>query len=186
MPIKLQLTSGKYTQHDFGVTGLPVFAIGQVYEITPEQKTAILGQYSGYPQRVKDSLKLNFSADPEAPTVAIASPPSPPITSSHLSPTPRDSEEGGIVDTADLAELTELTETPDLTELSDDDLDLVIVEIGKLKGRTIAEAEPVLIATGGNPELPRALRVAYLKEVQSDSELQKGLKDIAAKLLEQI
>jgi lysine/ornithine N-monooxygenase len=74
----------------------------------------------------------------------------------------------------------------DITDLTDDDLELVEVEVEKLLGKTIKEAEPILIATGGSPHLPRTLRVLYLEEVQKHPKIQQTLKEVAEKLLAQL
>jgi hypothetical protein len=65
-------------------------------------------------------------------------------------------------------------------------LDLIQIEINKLIGKSIAEAQPVLVATGGNEELPLELRKLYLEEVGKHPEIQKGLKAVAEKLLSEL
>lgn len=148
--------------------GVPYFAVGHAYEVTDEQLSSIQQQLAGFDPGVKADIRLAVSGFSSAqPAVAIANPPSPP---------PSNEEELPSTDPS----------TEDLVELTDEDIDLIGIEVGKLKGKTIAEAEPILIATAQNLDLPKLLRSTYLEEVIADAELQKGLKEIAARLLEQI
>ena len=73
-----------------------------------------------------------------------------------------------------------------IRHLSEDDLDLVSVEVSKLIGRTIAEATPIVTATAENPDLNIVLRAAYLQEVIDHEDTQKGLKEEAQELLEKM
>jgi hypothetical protein len=143
--------------------GCPLFAVGVVYDITLEQAATIRSNYETFDPMIKADLKIEISGDEVVPILpAIAVPAVEP----------------------ELAVPVEAV--PDVVELSDDDLDLISIEISKLNGKTIKEAEPLIIQTGGNPELPRLLRVTYLEEVQKHPEVQKTLKEVAEKLLEQI
>lgn len=74
----------------------------------------------------------------------------------------------------------------DITDLTEEDLELVEIEVSKLLGKTVKEAEPILVATGGSPHLARTLRVLYLEEVQKHPKIQQTLKEVAEKLLEQV
>lgn len=149
------------------------FSVGNAYEVSAACVPAIEEQLAGAPENVRNYIKVSVDSGVSvASTVAIAAPPPPPPAAPPVVDSPgEETDEPPVVEDV---------------ELSDDDLDLVQVEIGKIVGKRIAEAEPVLIATGGNPELPKSLRQFYLQEVIKHPEIQKGLKETAQALLEQI
>ncbi len=146
------------------VTGIPV-------EVTEEEKQRILDQFAGFQHSVQQKIRLSFSGGVVdtalVPAIAVV-----PLVS-----TP-------AVEVFDINNLPPAVE--DLTELSDDDRELVEIEVAKLHGKTVAEAEPFVIATGGNIELPRLLRIAYVDAIIASPEIAKGLKKTAEKLREQI
>jgi hypothetical protein len=147
--------------------GIPTLSMDTPYPITDEQKESILRQYATFPDRVKSRLRLQFSDGIVEPAIAAA-------VQTPLTPTALeiDLDEPPIVE--------------DLTSLSDEDLDLINVEVSKLIGKPVADTQPILVATGGDPEQPKLLRSTYLKEVIAHPEIKKTLKDVAAKMLEQI
>lgn len=152
---------------------VPYLTTGVSVEVTEEEKQKILAQFAGFQHSVQQNIRLSFSGDVEtASTPAIAVVPVVPLTS-----TP-------AVEVFDANNLPPAVE--DLTELSDEDLELVEIEVAKLHGKTVAEAEPFVIATGGNIELPRLLRVAYVDAIIASPEIAKSLKKTAEKLREQI
>ena len=165
MPITVTLQSDRLPGVQFA--GVPLLGAGIPVEITLEQKESILTQLSTFDPPLKNSITLNFGGESDG-FVDVPAP----------TPAPTESPEGGAP-----AVIPELEQ---LTELSDDDSDLVDIEISKLLGKTIQEAEPVLIATGGNPDLPVLLRKTYLQRIITHDDLQKGLKAIAEKMLEQL
>lgn len=73
-----------------------------------------------------------------------------------------------------------------IEQLSDEDIDLVQVEVSKLLGKTIAEATPIVKATADNIDLSIVLRAAYLQEILDHEDIQKGLKEEAQELLEKM
>lgn len=145
------------------------FSVGNAYEVSAACVPAIEEQLAGAPENVRNYIKVSVDSGVSvAATVAIADPPPPaPV----VEPIGEETIEPPVAEDV---------------ELSDDDLDLVQIEISKIVGKKIAEAEPVLIATGGAPELPKNLRQFYLQEVIKHPEIQKGLKETAQALLEQI
>ncbi len=166
MPL-VTITSSRFPGAAF--PGCPWFASGQTYEISEEQAATIIAAYAGFDPMIKSDLRVEVAgagAAIEADS-AIALAVEKPATPVEIEDSP-------------------IEAVPDIAELSDDDLDLIQIELGKLDGKTIAQAEPLIIKTGGNPELPRLLRVTYLKEVIAHPNIKKGLKDVAEKLLEQI
>jgi hypothetical protein len=66
--------------------------------------------------------------------------------------------------------------------LSADDLELIQVEVEKLKGLTIAQSTPVVENTALNETLPVELRRAYLQAV-IDADTTKGVEKKAQELL---
>jgi hypothetical protein len=73
-----------------------------------------------------------------------------------------------------------------LEVLSDDDVDLVEVEVAKLRGLTISEAEPMIETLALNEVLPLALRVAYLTKVSETQAVQVTLRKKATELIDVI
>jgi len=145
------------------LSGTFQFTVGHSYEVTDETLASLVQQMERLPTFFKDDIQMSGApAIAGAPTVVTPSAPP--------------------------AALDEVGDAPvaDITDLTDEDLELVEIEVGKLLGKTVKEAEPILVATGGSPHLPRTLRVLYLEEVQKHADIQKALKDTAAKLLEQL
>jgi hypothetical protein len=141
--------------------GSYMFYVGIPRVVTAATKGAIVNALANFPPHVQNHLNVQFSdaiaPDPEA-----------------------------VKSESVIAESAETTEDENPIELNEDDLDLISVELSKLVGKPAAEVEPILIATGGNPDLPKALRTEYLKQVVRHPKLGKALKAVAEKLAEQI
>jgi len=151
-------------------SGSHFFASGVAYDCTDATIAAIRKLFAGFEERVSSKYSIQVSgAEVSAIAVAVSDPVPAPTKSA---------ESAGSDETPTVIE--------DVAELSDEDLDLIDVEISKIDGMSIKEAEPILIATGGNTELPRLLRKTYLEMVIEHPSIQKKLKDVASKLLEQI
>ncbi|MBD2019332.1 hypothetical protein H6F43_03930 [Leptolyngbya sp. FACHB-36] len=158
-------------------TGSHYFAVGVPYLITEETEQAIERQFVAFPLEVKNYISFTVSGSSNSPAPVVMLPQSRDVQRVD------DPEHPPIEPQLELADEA----APDIEgELNADDQDLINVEVGKLLNKTIAEAEPQLIKTGGAPELPRKLRVAYLQTVMQHSQVRKGLKEVAEKLLEQI
>lgn len=153
------------------VPGSYMFHVDTPRTVTEATKGAIVSQTYNFPAEVRSHIDLIFTDSVDLPAssapakVAVESDDSP-VDSSASSPS------------------TLLPEEP--IALTDEDIDLIQVEISKLEGKPAAEAEPLLIATGGSETLPRAIRVKYLEMVSDRQGLPKSLKVVAKKLLEQI
>lgn len=149
---------------------VPLLVTGVPLEVTDEEKRRILDQFAGFQHSVQQNIRLSFSGESVdaafVPAIAVV-----PLRSPALE----------VFDVNNLPPAVE-----DLTVLSDEDIDLVEIEVSKLHGKTVAEAEPFLIATGGNIELPRLLRIAYVDAVIANPDIAKSLKKTAERLREQI
>jgi len=84
--------------------------------------------------------------------------------------------------TADAIAPSEPVETVELV-LTDEDQELIDVEVAKLKGLTVAQSLPIVQNTATNEELPVALRRAYLNAVIA-SRNAKAIDAKASELLE--
>jgi hypothetical protein len=126
--------------------------------VTKATQGAIENQLYNFPPEVKAHINITFSADVEE-----------------------------VIDPVVEEEvIEESTTVEEVITLTDEDMDLIQIEISKLQGKSAADAEPILIATGGNEELPKALRIKYLQMVVIESGLPKALKAVARKLIEQL
>ena len=165
--MKITFQSPKYPGIQLG-GGLPYFAVGTPYEVAPDVRDKIVQRMATLDPYVAKHFSYSVVGD-ESPATAIAvvAPAPPPAPTPEPEPEPAE----------DLAAPLDLT---------DDDRELVEFEVNKLLGKTIAEAEPVLIATGGNIELHRDLRRAYLDAVMAHADIQKGLKEVAERMIEQL
>lgn len=142
---------------------------GIATEINPSEKENLLLQLRGFSASTASRIKLSFS-DPSPAALA-------PITASVAAE--------AVTPPSELFDGAELSSEDELV-LSEDDHLLVLIEVEKLHSKKIEEGEPIVIATGTNPDLPIALRRAYLTAVIADPEIQKGLKKVAEKTLEQL
>lgn len=158
-------------------SGSHYFTVGYSYEVTDETKAAIEKQFAGFPPAVSSEISIHVESGLTAATVAIAPPP-PATQSNNTEDKTNPSEAGESQD--------DEPNVDDVLDLSEEDEELIEVEVSKLLGKTVAEAEPQLIQTGGNPELPKKLRTVYLDQVIQNSKIQKSLREIAAKLKEQL
>jgi hypothetical protein len=170
---KIQITSSKYPSIGLLCPQIPErpemagtfqFQIGTTYAVTDETYSSLGAQVANMPPYIGDLRLVLVSED--SGTAEVVTAPAP-ATVPEIADDP-------------------VVHVPDITELTDEDIDLVGIEVGKLLGLTVKQAEPILVATGGSPDLPRTLRVLYLEEVQKHPDVQKSLKDVAEKLLEQI
>lgn len=98
------------------------------------------------------------------------------------------------LEVADLEPTPEATEAPPPVEpevtpvdlpLTDEDQELIEIEVAKLKGLTVAQALPLVQNTALNEELPVSLRRAYLKAVIATRNA-KAIDAKASELLEQL
>lgn len=135
----------------------------QVSQITLDFVRKTLGSY---PERVMRYLTVQISEP--APSIAIASPPPPPAHGEAIAPESTPEPE------------------PELIELTDEDRDLIEVEIAKIDKLTVSQAEPIMISTATAVHLPVAVRRAYLEAAIAHDGIQKSLKTTASKLLEQL
>ncbi|MBT9316301.1 hypothetical protein [Leptothoe spongobia] len=139
-----------------GVGGVVTWHRDQTYLVTDATKEAIEREFDLFPGRVSRHYNLVWTA---------------------LTPAPAENKEAAPEPAA--------AKTPP-AELSAEDKDLIDIEVGKLLGKTIAEATPVLTATATNVDIALNLRIAYLQAVIAHDDIQKGLQDEAEDLLEQI
>jgi hypothetical protein len=119
-----------------GTSGGFTFSVGVPYEVTDETAEAIKDLLARTEERVSRHYRLTIMAVPGAITDAIADPAA-----------------------AAVADVDEPI------ALSEEDQDLIGVEVAKLKGLTAAETKPLVDNTAGNEELPVVLRRAYLQAV---------------------
>ena len=170
-----------------GSSGSMDFAMGIPYEVTIATAEAIQRHYSFFPERVKKALRLEWrDVAVVAATVPIAQSA---VQTPVRAPSKAADRLSTIVDTnAEVqpldAEPEEESPAAEIIELSDDDRDLVSVEIAKLLNKTISDAQPLLEATALNTDLNVVLRREYLNQAIAHPELQKTLKAKAAELLD--
>lgn len=163
---KITVHSNKYPGVQFA--RMPLYAAGNSYEITDEQMADIQKQFAGFSDTVKRDLQVYFEGGTGlAQTIGVANP----------TPAPSAQQDAPLPE-----------EVPDISEddLTDEDLDLVSVEVNKLLGKTVLVASPLLITTATNAKLPKTLRKFYLQEVIDHNDIQKTLKDKAQEILEQL
>lgn len=179
---QVTLTSKVYPGFDFGGYQVePAYlAAGAAYEIDEANAQKLkdaMGHLSRFNPNIAKNIKLQFSGLESAVAVAVAKP---------AAPVPRVSEATleAAAPPVETISGEDLVDAP--IELTEEDRELIEIELDKLKGKTISDAEPILIATAGNPELPKELRKAYLETAIAAPDIKKGLKDVAEKLLEQI
>lgn len=169
-----------YPGIDLGGYGVvpPYFASGAEYEVENIEplKNAIAQLKIHYPEvasKLTVEIREPVVAAPVAAAIANPAPPPAPVV------------EEEVTTMLGEPEVEPVVEEP--LVLTEEDLELVEYEIEKLLSKeTIAEREPILIATGNNSDLPKELRIAYLEGAIAHAELQKGLKDTARKILEQL
>lgn len=148
------------------IRGSYYFYVGVPRRVTEETKEAIANQYQNFPLPVSGSLRIQYGNDDGE---AIVTPPPllPAQTLDSLRPDPVEVE----------AELTTLTE---------EDVDLINVEVHKLLNKGVAEAETLLRKTTENPDLQLLLRQEYLRTAIAHKDLQKHVKITATNLLKEI
>lgn len=144
-----------------GTAGVFLFAFGKPYPVTDETAIAVQQAYQGYPARVQDRLTLSITPLPGEGVI-----------------------EGAIAAPAAMPESVVAPATPEPLALTEEDHELIEIEVAKIDGLTIAKARPVVEATAMSDELPVELRRAYLQALIDGPGLQQGLKDFAGDLLD--
>jgi hypothetical protein len=174
----VKINSGKYPgiglivsdRPKIGGKGSFEFATNTPYTVTEAVVGEIRQQIAGFREGVRKHLTVEVTEAAESETALRA----------------------GAVDAPQRAEApppAEPTSPPEPVagELSDEDQALVEVEVEKLLAKdTIAEREPLLVATAANEDLPKALRLAYLDAVIAHDDVQKGIKTTAEEWKETI
>lgn len=138
-----------------GTKGSFTFAVGVPYEVTDETAQAVKDLHDLMEIRVSRHFRL---------TIADLTP---------------DVVAAGAIAVPDLAP----TKPDEPLVLTDDDQDLIEVEVAKLKGLTVAAAIPIVENTAMNDELPVEVRRAYLQAV-IETRNAKAIDKRAAELLE--
>lgn len=140
--------------------GVPQLLAGVTVDVTHEQVNAIQTRMAGWDESMRKSVRLQWELDP-IPAVVPVKPTVPVVI-----PPPKPEEEPFV--------------------LSDEDRDLIEIEINKILGLTILLAEPLVLKTALSPDLPLGLRIEYLKALIAHPNAKRGIKDVAEKLLEQL
>lgn len=161
-------------------SGTHQFHVGRSYQVTDETLARIQKDLANFPYEVKNFVSLTVL--PDVPVAVGVDAPLPPPKSEDGQPPVPPTEQTN----PDPAALVTNPGVEQLTELTAEDQELIQVEVNKLLGRTIAEAVPMVTATGGNPDMPLLLRQAYLQEVMTNPELYKGVQKAAEELLKEI
>lgn len=144
------------------------FAMDVPYTVSPTVAEEIQQQIRSFRPAVRQALRVDVQAGDSAPKVAAGAVNAP-------APPPEE-QDSTVVEPEAVVEPVALT---------DEDHDLVEVEVGKLLAKaTIAEREPLLNATAGNEDLPVSLRVAYLNAVVAADGIQQKLIATANEWLE--
>lgn len=148
-----------------------LLAVDTAMEVTDETCAHVRALLDRTPERVSRHFSLSVVDLAPAAESAVPAPKPQPAKSD---PVPEPEIESAEVEV--------------LTELSEDDLDLIQIELGKIANKTIAEAKPTVTKLAGNPDIPLLLRQEYLKEILKDEmdTFQKGLKDHVQDLLDDI
>jgi hypothetical protein len=147
-----------------GTRGGFTFSAGTPYEVTNETAAAVETAISRFDERVKRHYRLTV-VDLDA---------SEPVAGAVVAPATAPSKAAPVVDSAP---------DPESFTLTDEDRDLIAVEVGKLRGLTLDKAVPMVERTAMNDEMPVVLRRAYLQAV-IDAKTAKTLNEKAAELLE--
>lgn len=153
-----------------GTAGEYTFANGQRHEVTDRTALAVQGHYDAFPDRVKSRITLLIEGDePEAaPAAAVVAPAAAPSKrGKKAAPVPEEAPPPPVV-------------------VTEEDKELIEAEIEKLMGKTIAQGEVLLVGVATNEDLPLPVRRAYLEAVVDHEQVQKGLKDRALELAEEI
>jgi hypothetical protein len=137
-----------------GEGGSFTFAVDVPYEVSDDTAAAIAALLESFEPRIQRHFRLSL-VDLSTDAVAIAAPVEP-----EAAPEP----------------------VAEPFVLSDDDLELIQVEVEKLKGLTIAQSTPIIENTALNETLPVELRRAYLQAV-IDADTSKGVEKKAQELL---
>jgi hypothetical protein len=138
-----------------GEKGSFTFAVDVPYEVSDDTAAAIAALLESFEPRIQRHFRLSL-VDLSTDAVAIAAPVEP-------EPVAEESSAEPFV-------------------LSTDDLELIQVEVEKLKGLTIAQSTPIVENTALNETLPVELRRAYLQAV-IDADTSKGVEKKAQELL---
>ncbi|HEY9752450.1 MAG TPA: hypothetical protein V6C46_05840 [Coleofasciculaceae cyanobacterium] len=164
--MQITVQSTKYPGYQFGA-GMPHLSVGIAQEITPEQKAQIDQEIAilqtAYPE-IAAELRFVFSN----------------LETQQPSPV----AEGSPVTVEPVAEPAPEPE-PEVV-LTQEDQELIAIEVEKLDKKNVTEGEALLINTATNEGLSRAVRIAYLDAAIAHKGIQKALKGIAQRLKEQI
>lgn len=147
-----------------GTRGGFTFSAGTPYEVTDKTAIAVETAISRFDERVRRHYRLVI-VDLEIPE---------PVAGAVAAPAAAPSKSAPVVDSEPDSEPFSLTE---------EDQDLIAVEVGKLKGLTLDKSVPMVERTAMNDEMPVVLRRAYLQAV-IDAKTAKTLNEKAAELLE--
>lgn len=148
------------------------FSCGIRYTVTEETLEAIRDQLAQAPNPVSEAISLQVygSSTVKAAKKAVLE-----------KVTVVDDEPSLAIDLEDEDDIPTEIEPFELTE---EDEELIEIEISKLKGKTVAKAEPLLSAIALNTDLHSELRKLYLERVLKSEDLQKSLKDTAKEALQ--
>jgi len=141
-----------------GTRGGFTFSAGTPYDVTNETAIAVETAISRFDERVKRHYRL---------TVVDLNNPEPVA--------------GAVV--APAAAPSKAAPDPEPITLTDEDRELIGIEVGKLKGLTLDKAVPMVERTAMNDDMPVVVRRAYLQAV-IDAKTAKTLNEKAAELLE--
>lgn len=139
-----------------GTRGGFTFSAGTPYEVTNETAAAVETAVSRFDERVRRHYRLTVvDLDTSEPVAgAVVAPAAAPSKAA-----------------------------PEPITMTDEDRDLIEVEVGKLRGLTLDKAIPMVERTAMNDEMPVVLRRAYLQAV-IEARTAKTLNEKAAELLE--
>lgn len=139
-----------------GTRGGFTFSAGTPYDVTNETAIAVETAISRFDERVKRHYRLTVVDlnNPEPVAGAVVAPATAPSKAA-----------------------------PEPIALTEEDQELIGIEVGKLKGLTLDKAIPMVERTAMNDDMPVVVRRAYLQAV-IDAKTAKTLNEKAAELLE--
>ncbi|MDA0267541.1 MAG: hypothetical protein O3A14_11420 [Cyanobacteria bacterium] len=177
---ELKINSDKYPAIGLIISDRPTiggpgsfeFTCGHPYAVSDAVVGEVRQQIAGFREGVRRHLTVEARAIAPAASPAVGAVAAPQRADEAFT------EEGEPTPVASSEASTPVE--PDVGSLSDDDRELIQIEVDKLLAKdTIAEREPLLVATAGNDDLPKVLRLAYLDALIAHGDVQKGLKAIA-------
>lgn len=141
-----------------GTRGGFTFSAGTPYEVTNETAAAVETAVSRFDERVRRHYRLTVvDLDTSEPVAGAVSAPA--------------------------AAPSKAAPAPEPITLTEEDRDLIEIEVGKLRGLTLDKAIPIVERTAMNDDIPVVLRRAYLEAV-IEAKTAKTLDKKAAELLE--